>query len=204
LMPMLFTVCWYFTRLDLEQRDIKANLLERGVLILMVVFSIGPFIFPFIRDIHYIGHYYFKASFLFGVTLVLLYLFIKCRNQRIILTMAFLLLIRIAFDWFIWPIRYDKYINLKEETIKVAKITKDKDLYIYNGTKVDRSTSFYLTREKGQIIHFKGNHFTSDDFCIVDKESMQELKKSHVKFKKLFDFETLPEGYSLHLIGFAP
>jgi len=114
--------------------------------------------------------------------------------------MAFLLLIRVAFDWFIWPIRYEKFINLKTEAIKVAKMTKDKDLFFYTGTKVDRGTSYYLSNEKKQILRFKGNCFSPEDYCIVDPESLRKLSQTRHKFKKLYGFETLPEGNKLYLI----
>jgi 4-amino-4-deoxy-L-arabinose transferase-like glycosyltransferase len=204
LMPMLFTVLWYFARIDFDKRDIKAYLLGRCVLILIIVFSIGPFIFPFLRDVSYIDHYYVKAGSLFLVGLVLFYFFLKLRNQRIILTMAFLLLIRVGFDWFIWPLRYEKFIGLKNDAIAVAKMTKDKNLYYYTDTKVSRGTSFYISRETQHIIRFKGDNFSPDDFCIVDTESLKTLRQSHLYFNMLYGFGTLPEGTPLYLIGFTP
>jgi len=200
LMPMFYTVCWYFARKDFEARDIKAVILGKIVMAFMVVFSIGPFIFPFFKNISFIDYYIVKSTFLFVITIVILYLFLRLRNQRIILTMAFLLLIRVAFDWFIWPIRYEKFINLKTEAIKVAKMTKDKDLFFYTGTKVDRGTSYYLSNEKKQILRFKGNCFSPEDYCIVDPESLRKLSQTRHKFKKLYGFETLPEGNKLYLI----
>ncbi|NWJ51122.1 MAG: glycosyltransferase family 39 protein [Bacteroidetes bacterium] len=204
LMPMLYTVCWYFAQKDIDNSDIKAKIMGRIVMVFMVVFLIGPFIFPCIRNIGFIDYYFFKAMFLFVASIVILYLFFKLKRQRIILTMAFLLLIRIAFDWFIWPIRYEKFINLKTEAITVAKITKDKDLYFYPGTKVDRGTSYYLSNEKKQIIRFKGGNFTSADFCIADSTSLNELSHKQSKFKNLYSFGTLPEGNKLYLIRFYP
>lgn len=204
LMPLLYTVCWYFAQKDFDTGDIKANIMGKIVMVLMAVFLTGPFIFPVFRDISFIDYYFVKATFLFVVTVVILYLFFKLKNHRIILTMVFLLLIRIAFDWFIWPIRYEKFINLKTEAIEVAKMTKDKNLYFYVGTKVDRGTSYYLSNEKKQIIRFKGGSFSSDDFCIVDPENLQKLDQTHIKFRNLYGFGTLPEGNRLYLIGFNP
>ena len=204
LMPMLYTVCWYFAQKDFEARDIKAGIMGKIVVVMMVVFSIGLFVFPLFRDIHYIDYYYTKAIFLFLLTTVVLFLFVKLRNQRIILTIAFLLLIRIAFDWVIWPIRYEKFINLKKEAIEVAKMTKDKDLYYYTGTKVDRGTSYYISNEKKQIIRFKGNGFSPGTLCIVDPEGLRALRQTQHTFKNLYDFETLPEGNRLYLIKFNP
>lgn len=204
LMPMLYTVCWYFAKKDFEARNIKATILGKIVMVFMIVFSVGPFIFPFFRNISFIEHYIVKAAFLFVVTVVIFYLFLKLKNQRIILTIAFLLLIRISFDWFIWPIRYEKFINLKKEAIEVAKMTNDKDLFYYNGTKVDRGTSYYISNEKMQIIRFKEGSFSADDFCIVDSENLRKLSQEHMKFKNLYGFETLPEGNKLYLIGFKP
>lgn len=202
LMPMLFTVCWYFARIDFERRDWKASIMGKIVLILMVVFFAGPFVFAFFRDVHFIEYYNAKTAFLIIVNLIILFLFIKIRKQRIILTIAFMLLIRIAFDWFIWPTRYDRFIDLKNEAIEVANITKNKNVYYYPGTKVNRATSFYISREKKQIIRFKRDHYATTDFCIVDKESFEVLKQTKVRYRNLFTLETLPLGTSLYLIGF--
>jgi predicted membrane protein len=204
LMPMFYTVCWYFARKNFDAKDIMATIMGKIVMVLMVVFLVGPLVFPFFRNTNFIEYYFVKATFLFVLTVVILYLFFKLKRHRIILTMAFLLLIRIAFDWFIWPIRHDKFVNLKAEAIEVAKMTKDKNLYYYTGTKVDRGTSYYLSNEKKQIIRFKGERFSSDDFCIVDPGNIQKLDQAHIKFRNLYSFGTLPEGNRLYLIGFNP
>jgi 4-amino-4-deoxy-L-arabinose transferase-like glycosyltransferase len=204
LMPMFFTVVWYFARKSIDKKNIKIILMEKFVMVLMVIFSFGPFIFPLFKDIQFINHYYGKAVFLILINLFILYLFIKLRKQRIILTIIFLLLIRIAFDWFIWPIRFDKFTDLKKDAIEVAKITNDKSLYIYTGSNVDRATSFYITREKEKIIRFKCGKFSPDEYCIIDKENLNELKMTNQEYVMLYIFETLPTGDSLYLTGFKP
>lgn len=204
LMPMFFTVCWYFARQAIEKKSLPANLMGKIVMVLMAIFSVGPFIFPLFRDIHSIEYYYLKAGFLSMVSLILFYLFIKLRRQRVILTIALLLLVRIGFDWFIWPIRYNYFLDLKKDAHEVALLTQGKQLYYYTGTNVDRGTTFYISKEKEQIIRFKEGSFSKNEYCLADHATLETVRISNPGCKVLTEIKTLPEWTTLYLISFKP
>lgn len=82
-----------------------------------------------------------------------------------------LLIIRIGFNLLVIPDRYGKSrISVqKDQAIEVAAITRETDLEIFNLAVCSPETSFYIAKERGEILHRyhgleqKGKYYLVDD-----------------------------------------
>jgi hypothetical protein len=107
---------------------------------------------------------------------LVIYLIIK--NKKIVwLFFLMMMVARIAFDLIIIPPRIvnAKERKYKEAGIEIAEFTKDEELYIFNN-QVKEAMSFYITRERGEIIKVRkkkipGPYYLIYSFELRDKDS---------------------------------
>jgi len=100
----------------------------------------------------------------------LCWLFIKKKQERLLITIAVLLVARIALNWFVLPERYviDWGTPVKESSIKVGKEFKGKPLFIFSKTLMQPTNGFYITREREDIFRYKETVDSPAELFIVD------------------------------------
>jgi hypothetical protein len=87
---------------------------------------------------------------------------------------AAMLMIRIGFDWFIIPPRYNDFQVHKEDALKAAAVTGDAKLSIFKDSETEHATSFYITLGKMQLLKFQYDDFNTSDFYYLDPRLLPE------------------------------
>jgi len=92
-----------------------------------------------------------------GVGVVLLgmtYLFWKLTDYRLLLLGYFLLVLRLAFDVFVFPARLQTSSEVAYRTValRVGRETRGRPLILLPHAKLDDVEAFYITRERGQTL----------------------------------------------------
>ena len=123
----------------------------------------------------------------------------RYKGQLLLTTVAVLLAVRIAFNWFAIPDREaNNFARIaKTDAYRVAEQYRDKDLRVYKDTDMQPVTSFYLTRELGRVVPRKFRTFDTTAYYIVEPERYPLLPYRKVdelqlrQYKKVFDIGQL-------------
>jgi hypothetical protein len=92
-----------------------------------------------------------------GIGVVLLgltYLFWKLADYRLLLLGYFLLVLRLAFDVFVFPARLQTSAEVAYRTaaIRVGRETRGRPLILLPNSRLDDVEAFYITRERGETL----------------------------------------------------
>jgi len=191
-LPLLFTSLLYLffqkSRPAKHQGIIDAILgfLCFGLLIGMFV----PFFLERESEIPFLSLKIAGLSLLMGS---LCWLFMKKKQERLLITVAVLLVARIALNWFILPERYviDWGTPVKESSVQIGKEFKGKPLFIFQKTLMQPTNAFYVTREREEIFRFKEEVDNPTELFVIDpfhiKRDFDYDKKGEllVRYKKL-------------------
>lgn len=191
-LPLLFTSVLYLYFQENRPKKHKAIIdIILGILCFGLLIGIFvPFLLPRESEIP------FLVLKLIGITLFmgsLCWLFLKKKQERLLITIAVLLVARVAFNWFILPERYaiDWGTPVKESSIKVGKEFKDKPLFIFSNTLMQPTSSFYVTREREEIFRNRDTVNSTEELFVVDpfhvKKNFNYNKKGEmlVRYKEL-------------------
>jgi len=91
---------------------------------------------------------------LFAGLLLLAYLFWKLIDYRLLVLGYFLLVLRLAFDVFVFPARLQTSPEIAYRTtgIRIGRETKGRPLVVLPHSHLDDVEAFYITRERGQTL----------------------------------------------------
>ena len=128
-LPLLFTVLFYLWDL-LDVKDWR----RMGIEILFgMVISVGlvaAVYAPFSDWITSIDGKWFKAVIIAAGLAFVLFYFIRRREIRLYGIVGFLLMIRLAFNWFVIPQRVEEQMKIPRLADQILEIVKDQPLYI--------------------------------------------------------------------------
>jgi len=168
LFPPLFTVLvWQFFD-DRARNGIRSRITEwflMGVLILGMLVAIPM---PLLEQTSFVPHAWLKASVMFLSMTLLAVAYYKLKEQRMVVFVSAMLVLRIGFDWFIIPPRFDGFEQHKLMAIKAAQTLGKAPLYIYKNSETEHATTFYINQTKQQILARKYYNFNTSDIYYLD------------------------------------
>lgn len=199
LLPLFFTIVVYFYYQYQADKPIQNRIVEVVFLVTCAIFTLAVLIPPFVNLTKNIPLVWVKSLFLFVGLAMLTYLSFRVRQYQLAFLIVFLLLVRIGFNWFIFPARLQTSpeVTYRTSGIRVGQITKGKPLYLYKDTYVEIDISFYITRERGAILRADTAE-QSQAFYIVEDRHL-----SNRKFRKYYDFRTSYQNNHLQLVQFT-
>lgn len=115
---------------------------------------------------------------------------------------ASLLLARIAFNMFNLPARINSYPDeeYKVGEIKAAEISKGSALYILGDTPLNHDASFYITRERKQVLIRKADAEDTKAFYLTDQENLDTFAENNIHFRVHHTFKIKFEETHLFLV----
>jgi 4-amino-4-deoxy-L-arabinose transferase-like glycosyltransferase len=189
LIPILFTVFLYFHKTHYEDETRLYKIFIYFSLATIILAAFLCFALPFVDQVNDIPMPYLKG-FGLGVPLIYIaYYFYKHKQQRLISFVCALLIARIGFNFFVLPDRLetDKATNYKEQAIAIGEKYKDLDLRIFEGTKIDYTSSFYISSHRGKITQRDYEHTTKGVYYTIEKakydipEGFEEVEELQVR-----------------------
>ena len=184
LFPPIFTVLIYLFYRDLEENGWRSRFIQYflgGVIILGMVAAV---LMPILKQTGWVDQSWLKGAVLFVVVGLLLLCFVKIKEQRLVIFAAAMLVLRVGFDWFIIPPRYQEFQEHKEGALKAAEVTGDRNLFIYKDSETEHATSFYITLGKMQLLTYKHDSFNTTDYYYLDPRLLPEDK-----YETIYDFK---------------
>lgn len=168
LFPPLFTVLVYHFFLDLGKNGRYSRVVEyflMGVMILGIVIAIPM---PMLEQTGFVPHAWLKAGAMCLSMLLLTWLYFRLKEQRMVIFAAAMLVLRIGFDWFIIPPRYDDFQRHKEGALMAAEVTGDSKLSVFRDSETEHATTFYITLGKMELLKFQHHGFNTTDYYYLD------------------------------------
>jgi 4-amino-4-deoxy-L-arabinose transferase-like glycosyltransferase len=184
----------FFAVLAFAYTDVRTNLFI-GKYILMplsyvipVVLLSGLIVYALIMNSPHHSGLLVKILILFFLALILSILYLRFESERIFILLGLVLFSRIAFNFLIFDERLHSGIDSyqKEEAIEVAEMTKGKPLYLYKDCPVHNSSTFYIERERQEILFRWKGEMEKGIFYIVPNHELGKLPE----YKKQVEFET--------------
>jgi hypothetical protein len=197
LAPLLFVIFSHFAIYKSSEFPVRRRILEYLFLAVSIVATIGIWYAPFHPDTQFISNIWLKTVIIFVAAAITTFLFYKIRKSRMILFVIMLLILRTGFDWFVFPPREKHLKPYVDDAIEMAQMTKGRPLYLYLGTIRDNPNTFYITRERMELLKITDNKNIPDALYLSEEKFLQGKN-----YEKLFDYTILFEQRKLYLVRF--
>ncbi len=196
-LPLGFGILFYiyFTRQVIipERKIIK-------ILFLMFTSALGLLILSsvFLADRDLIQAFMIKYILLLFLLILSVFLIRKKFSNYLLLSIAILFISRIAFGLFVFPDRVanETHQIQKNGALIAGKITSDMPLKIAKDTRIHHVSSFYIMRERGEILEYSEPSDHKDCLYIIEKEKAPEYPPHEI----MYEFETRILGIRLAII----
>jgi 4-amino-4-deoxy-L-arabinose transferase-like glycosyltransferase len=154
LVPLLLTVVIPLYYQLQPARAWQTRVLDALLLVTLLLSSVAVLAAPLVSLTRVVPGAWLWSVALFVVLAVVTYLFWKLVDYRLLVLGYFLLVLRLAFDVFIFPARLQTspVVGYRTAAIRVGRETKGRPLVLLPGTRLDDVESFYIARERGQTL----------------------------------------------------
>ena len=203
LTPLGFTVAVYFYQQFWAERRWPHRLVDGVLLAALALVSLSLWFVPFLAQAATQPGVVWKSALaalaLAGCTLA----FWRLPAQRLLWLGLFLLVMRVAFNWFVLPAR----LLTRDETpyrtaaLRVAEIAGHAPVYKLEDTHVDNDEAFYITRGTGHIVYSS----TSPQLPAAPARDAFYLAEDRYlvgrRYRQYYEF-VIDQGIRLHLVKF--
>jgi 4-amino-4-deoxy-L-arabinose transferase-like glycosyltransferase len=127
------------------------------------------------------------------------YLFWRLADYRLLVLGYYLLVLRLAFDIFIFPARMQTSpeVKYRTEAIRVGRETKGRPLVLYPiGGPLDNVEAFYIARERGQTLTFAPLPLRPHTLYVADERYLHGLRY------RTFDKFTIDRNITFRVVEF--
>jgi 4-amino-4-deoxy-L-arabinose transferase-like glycosyltransferase len=127
------------------------------------------------------------------------YLFWRLADYRLLVLGYYLLVLRLAFDIFIFPARMQTSpeVKYRTEAIRIGRETKGRPLVLYPiGGPLDNVEAFYIARERGQTLTFAPLPLRPHTLYIADERYLRGLRY------RTFDKFTIDRNITFRVVEF--
>lgn len=139
---------------------------------------------------------------LFLISLGAALLTTRLRHHQLLTVIIVMLSVRIAFNAFNLPARYQSYpdASYREGEIIAGQLIKENKAFILGDTPFNHDASFYISRESGQIITRTPEISNNQAFYITDERNLANFANELNTYKVLHTFTIKLNETKLFLI----
>ncbi|MBN3036188.1 MAG: glycosyltransferase family 39 protein [Bacteroidales bacterium] len=152
-------------------------------------------VMPFIHLEIPVNGAFLKSLLLALPMLLLVWLYYRIPGRRLILFGIGLLLVRVGFNWFIIPQRLTGLEPYKTGAVEASRISRGEPLHVYRYTPIQDAATFYITRERQEILKRKHDGFQPGELCIIHPS-----RKDVGEYELLHEFLLEWEHTTLYLV----
>jgi len=191
LAPLAFAVFAYLHKVHRQERSLAYRILYYLFGICCILITLGSLAPLFLERTQEATWLYAKIGFAFLLLSGLTYAYWARKGAPFLILIAVLLVVRIAFNWFVIPDRIanDYGEDCRSTTLAAAEATKEQELAVYKKTEMQPTNNFYLTKTREAIIPVHFDNFAPETLYIIQPklypelqyETIQEFKVRHGK-----------------------
>ena len=170
LYPLLLSVFTYFFLKYRSHNKIKDLFVDSCMAISMALLLLSSFTLPVLPSLDGLKGMLLLAIISVLLVGILLYIFLKHRQLRLITFILAVIVLRFVFNFTVLPYRANnsRAQNLKNSAYQIHKITDNSPLYLYKDSYYSRTFVFYLEKERQKILYRK-NDLIGNEYYIVGK-----------------------------------
>jgi len=162
--------------------------------LLIMLMLISPLIANSLNYEHFWAKYFFSLSLL----VLLTFLVKNGFKNYLLLSLGVILISRIVFNFYVLP---DRLINSSDQSQKngailAGMVSDSRKLYVMEGTRIQHASSFYIMRQRKDILRFKEKMDDKAACYIIEKEKRGDYPPHIV----LHEFETRIEATKLCVV----
>ena len=177
LAPLLFIVFTYLHEKHRTENTWQYRFLRYlflTVMGLVCLVSIAPLLLERTQNTDYL---LLKTALITISCLTLTFLYYRASGHHFSYLVIFLLLVRISFNWFVLPDRNSNDFGnvCRKSSERIGREYAALPLFVYKETDMQPTNSFYITKERQQIVRRKHRNFKEDDLYIIDPDLYPDL-----------------------------
>ncbi len=168
LAPMIFTVYIYMYDVHFAENSRFVEILHILFLILFVaIFAVS--LLPYFEERAWLNDNYIQKTIFLNISILLLAITYYLRkNNKLIILVLLVLVVRIGYDWFMIPGRRRDDPGYDKVAINIGNKYKNEAIYIYKKSKIDYTASYYIARQRGKITRRKFKDFLPQEYYLID------------------------------------
>jgi 4-amino-4-deoxy-L-arabinose transferase-like glycosyltransferase len=170
LIPLLFTVVLALHQEHARLKTLWYSIFRWVFQSLIGLSAVACFAVPFLEPFKETSFVFVKAYIPAVVLLIFAIFYYRQASERLIILIASLFVLRIVFDLFILPdrLKIDYATHCREQALSIGERYRDKDLRIYKSTKIDWTSSFYISKTRGKISFHDYEEMDKEAFYVLD------------------------------------
>ena len=185
---MLYPIVFVFVGMVMEmhKEGKYVRVLHQILLVLLGLVSIAPLAVFFVE---LKGEYMaLKVAIVMVLGVASVLLFAKLPKLRYLSFVFAILVFRLSFNFFILEERKDSdpHHEFMRGAVEAARITGDAPLYLYYDTPFNHGSTFYVEREKNEILRFKDNPEAGEYYLI--NESFKSFWPPEMPYEDVYKF----------------
>ena len=198
LAPLIFT-SFLMLHKEHEMHDsLLYKILMSFFAFLMLVVIVTSIALPFYDKTQGVGGVVLISVLMFSAVLIFLIAFYFQANNRLILMVFTLFVARIGFDWFILEDRNNNDFanHCRIQAMDIGERYKHVDLRIYKSSKIDYTSSWYISKTREKVIEHDEQSIDENVFYVIDT-----IKHTiPVNFEKIESFDVREFERKLYII----
>jgi 4-amino-4-deoxy-L-arabinose transferase-like glycosyltransferase len=186
-----------------ESQQNKIFLIIRNIFIIgSFIISVSILVYPFWNETSEMKNVTVICILLFIASVSLSLAALRKKHFALYALFAALLLARTAFNMFNLPARMNSYPDegYRDGEIKAAQISMGKPLFVLGDTPINHDASFYITRERKQLLKRDLTASDADAYYITDQENLDTFAEKNIHFRKHHTFTIKFEETELFLV----
>jgi 4-amino-4-deoxy-L-arabinose transferase-like glycosyltransferase len=207
LAPLAFAVFAYLHNIHQQERSLPYRLLYYLLGVCISLVALAAFAPLFLERTQAVAGLYYKVGFTTLLLLILSGAYWYRKEDSLLILVAVLLTVRIAFNWFVIPDRIanDYGTECRSTTVAAAQATASFPLAVYKEralnkqeeapTEMQPTNNFYLTLTREAIVPVHFDNFAPDTLYIIDP-----LVYTRLNYKKVATFK-VRHGKKIYHIG---
>lgn len=202
LFPLLFIVLVKAHSISFSFPSIINRILSVTIQVLTYVGATSLLIYLFWNETKTFPGVWILIPVLFLISLGAAILTTRFRHHQLMLLIIVMLSVRIAFNAFNLPARYESYpdASYRAGEITAGQMIRGQEAFILGDTPFNHDASFYISRESGQIITRANEALNNQAFYITDEKNLANLANELNTYKVLHTFTIKLNETKLFLI----
>lgn len=202
LFPLLFIVLVKAYSISFSFPTILNRILSVIMQILAYVGTLSLLVYLFWDETNALPGVWILIPVLFLISLGAALLTTRLRHHQLLTVIIVMLSVRIAFNAFNLPARYQSYpdASYREGEIIAGQLIKENKAFILGDTPFNHDASFYISRESGQIITRTPEISNNQAFYITDERNLANFANELNTYKVLHTFTIKLNETKLFLI----
>jgi len=167
--PLVFTVFLYFYDKNKDKQKTLVKLVNISFIAITIIIAFVALLPMFLEETKNINYVYIKSIILSLSLLTISFLMYKIKNSVLILLVIALIIIRIGFNIFILPVRYNSFPQKKihNELVEAIKPTLNHPLYVYKQCPISHFCIYHIEKMRNEILTRKMGYFKKGEMYII-------------------------------------